>query len=128
MSSEGETEASKEERIEAIPGLHELETAIRENLDYTSAFEKSFDSEDDDFIQSHLEPPTVDIQDIPKLRKRYPQADAYLKMRALSNSLNEELAAIGSEALEMVIDGNYDEALAYADEAQRRFCARHAWD
>jgi hypothetical protein len=128
MSSEGETEASKEERIEAIPGLRELETAIRENLDYISAFEKSFDSEDDDFIQSHLEPPTVDIQDIPKLRKRYPQADAYLKMRALSNSLNDELAAIGSEAIEMVIDGNYEEGLAYAEEAQRRFCARHAWD
>lgn len=115
----------KEAKIALIPGLKEIETSEKEWRKFRYNFNASFDSENAAGIQASLQTPDSDPA---ALRKKYPQADAYLQMKDLSNSDSWELSAIGDRAIEMVIDGDWREALEYADHEQQKLVEKHLWD
>lgn len=107
---------------EFIPGLKEIEDAKAEWNEWKKRFDDSFESEN---VAPLHKLPDSDLLD---LRRKYPQADAYLQMEALSNSEDYELSHIGKTALEMVVDGGWKEAIAYAEKKQREFADKHLWD
>lgn len=115
----------KEAKISSIPGLKEIETAENERQNFRHNFNAAFDSENAAGIQANLKMPDSDPT---ALRKKYPQADAYLQMKALAGSYNFELSAIGNKAIEMVVDGDWQEALKYADHEQQKLVEKHQWD
>lgn len=115
----------REAKVSAIPGLKEIETAEKEWRKFRYNFNASFDSENAAGIQANLKTPDSDPA---ALRKKYPQADAYLQMKDLANSDNWELSAIGDRAIEMVIDGDWQKALEYADHEQQKLADKHFWD
>ena len=114
-----------EAKIAAVPGLKEIETSEKEWRKFRYNFNDAFDSENAAGIQANLKMPDSDPA---ALRKKYPQADAYLQMKDLAGSYNFELSAIGNKAIEMVIDGDWQEALEYADREQQKFVEKHQWD
>lgn len=114
-----------EAKIAAIPGLNEIEASEKEWRKFRYNFNDAFDSENAAGIQANLKMPDSDPA---ALRKKYPQADAYLRMKDLANSDNWELSAIGDRAIEMVIDGDWQEALEYADREQQKLVEKHLWD
>lgn len=116
---------AKQAKINAIPGLKELEKADDEWFEYRKAFNSAFDSEDAAIIQSRLTKPASDPE---ALRKAYPQAAAYLKMIDLSNDVNFEYAAIGEKAVEMVINGDWQKALDFAEAEKDKLAEKHIWD
>lgn len=114
-----------EAKVSAIPGLKEIETSEKEWRKFRYNFNASFDSENAAGIQANMKMPDSDPA---ALRKKYPQADAYLQMKNLASSYNFELSAIGDKAIEMVIDGNWQKALKYADHEQQKLVEKHQWD
>lgn len=115
----------KEAKIASILGLKEIEAAEKEWWNFRHNFNAAFDSENAAGIQAGLQMPDSDPA---ALRKKYPQADAYLQMKALAGSYNFELSAIGNKAIEMVIDGDWQAALKYADHEQQKLVEKHQWD
>lgn len=115
----------REAKIASIPGLKEIETSENEWQKFRYNFNSAFDSENAAGIQAGLQMPDSDPA---ALRKKYPQADAYLQMKDLAGSYNFELSAIGDKAIEMVIDGDWQEALEYADREQQKLVEKHQWD
>ena len=115
----------KEAKIASIPGLKEIETSEKEWRKFRYNFNDTFDSENAAGIQAGLQMPDSDPA---ALRKKYPQADAYLQMKDLVDADNWKLSAIGDRAIEMVIDGDWQEALEYADREQQKLADKHFWD
>lgn len=115
----------REHKIESIPGLKELEKADADWDYFKHAFNSAFDAENGSIMQTRMQQPDSDPA---ALRKKYPQADAYLQMKDLANSYDFQLSAIGDRAIEMVIDGNWQEALEYADREQQKLVEKHLWD
>ncbi|RXA55432.1 hypothetical protein [Limosilactobacillus mucosae] len=115
----------KEAKIASIPGLKEIEASEKERQNFRHNFNVAFDSENTAGIQANLKMPDSDPA---ALRKKYPQADAYLQMKDLAGSYNFELSAIGNKAIEMVIDGDWQKALEYADNEQQKLVEKHQWD
>lgn len=107
---------------EYIPGLKEIKKAQAEWNNWKEALNASFESEN---IAPLCKQPKADLAE---LQSTYPQASAYLKMEALSNSADYELSGIGKEALEMVVDGDWEEAIKYASEKESEFADKHLWD
>lgn len=115
----------REHKIESIPGLKELEKADADWDYFKHAFNSAFDAENGSIMQARMQQPDSDPA---SLRKKYPQADAYLQMKDLVGADNWELSAIGDRAIEMVIDGDWQEALEYADREQQKLVEKHLWD
>lgn len=110
-------------KIAAIPGLAEIKAAIADADEWRHEYEEAMETEDGAI---HLRPrPSVDID---ALRAQYPQASAYCAAEALSRRSNYEYAAVGREALEMVINGDWENALAHMDARKKQLCEEHAWD
>lgn len=107
---------------EFIPGLKEIKKAKAEWNNWKGEVNASFESEDATPLPKR---PESDLND---LLKKYPQASAYLKMEALSNSTNCDLSSIGEEAINMVVDGDWEKAINYASEKEREFADEHLWD
>lgn len=113
------------EKLHSIPGLAEIEKSDEEWAKYNAAWNRTFNSEDAAIMQSKLHKPTSDPE---ALRKKYPQAAAYLEMEALRNDSNYSYASIGRKALDMVIDGNWEEALRFAETEKKKIIEKHLWD
>lgn len=107
---------------EFIPGLKEIKKAKAELNNWKNKFNASFESEDATPLPKHPE------SNLDELMNKYPQASAYLKMEALSNSADYELSSIGDIALEMVVDGDWEKAIKYASEKESEFADKHLWD
>lgn len=107
---------------EYIPGLKEIKKAQAEWNNWKEEFNASFESENVAPLHKHPD------SDLAALRQSYPQASAYLKMQALRNYTDYELAAIGKEALEMVVDGDWEKAIKYASEKESELADEHLWD
>lgn len=114
--------AAAEERaakIVAIPGLAEIKAAIADDDEWRHEYEAAMETENGAI---HLRPrPNVDID---ALRAQYPQASAYIRAEALSSSCCYEYAAIGREALEMVINGDHQGAREYIDARKKQVTGR----
>ena len=49
-------------------------------------------------------------------------------MEELRNDSNYSYASIGRKALDMVIDGNWEEALRFAKTEKKKIIEQHLWD
>lgn len=122
---EAEAKAAAEARkakIDAIPGLAEIRAAIADQEEWDEEFERCMETGRS--VMSRQRPQ----YDFAALNARYPQAAAYRKAKALSLKSNYELAAIGRDALEMVINGDWEAALEYIKTENDKFVERHMWD
>lgn len=109
-------------KINAIPGLAEIRAAVADVADWDEDFRRCMDTGRSYMRRSRPQ------YDFAALNAKYPQAAAYRKAEALSFKSNYELAAIGREALEMVIRGEWQAALEYMDAERKAFTERHTWD
>lgn len=114
--------ARRQAKIDAIPGLKQILAAQIDMADWKDEFDRQMETES--FRMSRPAPQ----YDMAAMYAEYPQAAAYLKAKAMSLKSNYELAAIGLDALEMVIEGNWQEALDFIKAEDAKFVERHMWD
>ena len=97
-------------RIDAIPGLREIQHAIADEERWWLDFEASFR----DVGGLGVRPkPQYDIE---AMKARYPQAAAWLRAEKLFADYSFELHEIGRKALELVEAGEHIKAIALMDE------------
>ena len=109
-------------RVAAIEGLTEIRAAIDDLESWQYEFDKSFDDVGGLGVRPRPQ------YDIAAMKAKYPRAAAYLRAEEESLKTNTELAAIGRKALENVIFGDWQEAMATMDAEIDAFVKRHAWD
>ena len=110
-------------KIDAIEGLKEITAAEREIAAWHAEFNRQADTED-----GVLYMPEYPNYDLKAMYAQYPHAAAYIKAREYAEKENDELAAIGRRALDAVIDGDYEAAMATMDADIERFSDAHMWD
>lgn len=113
--------AARQAKIDAILGLREIEQKRDALNKYHYDFNRALENGDGLF------PKRPDV-DMPALLAKYPHAAAYLKAEKNAYSPNCEISAIGTKALEAVIDGDYKIAIKKMEEEIKEFADRHAWD
>lgn len=115
----------RERRINEIEGLKEIQEA-REALErWQWKFDRSFEGE---YACGGMGCGPRPKYDFEAAYQRYPRAAAYLKCEREANSNHWELSAIGQRALEEVIYGDYEKALATLDREISEFVQEHIWD
>lgn len=121
---EAEAKARKEysDRINAIPGLAEIEAAERDLEKWHAEWDASFN----DVGGLGVRP--MPKYDFKAMFEKYPRAAAYLKARKYSEKRNPELSAIGDRALKEVIYGDYKKAMENLEKENDEFVRRHAFD
>lgn len=127
--AEEKARAERRAKIDAIPGLREIQEAQADLALWHDEFERSFDDRYGAGVGGMGVRPKPKY-DIAAMKKQYPAAAAYLKAEAESLRANYELAGIGQTALEAIIadPDNYAEALAEMEKAQHEFVNEHIWD
>ncbi len=115
----------RECKIASIEGLAEIKAAYSDLESWHREFEKSFDGE-----CGGLDVRQKPKYDIEAMRKQYPIADAYLKAESEANKSNHELSAIGSKALERIIESpeNYKEIIGMMNTEIKNFAENHMWN
>lgn len=113
----------RQARIDAIPGLKEIENAIDDLIEWRREFNKSFEDVGGLGVRPKPE------YDLEQMYKDYPVAAAYLKAEKMANKANYELALIGRKALERIIDGeNHEVVISDMDKEEKDFVEKHMWD
>jgi len=112
----------RKERIDSIEGLNEIRHALDDVSSWRDEFNKSFDDVGGSGVRSKP------VYDLDALYAKYPRAKAYLDAENLSLKSNYELSAIGDKAKEMVLYGDWTEAVNYMASERKAFAARHMWD
>ena len=115
--------AERQAKIDAIPGLKELENAIDDLARWEIEFEESFD----DCGGLGVRPkPQYDLD---AMRREFPRAAAYLKARSYQFSPNFVKSAAGEIAANAIIDGaGYESAIEKMEKSWHRYCNEHLWD
>lgn len=124
-AAEDAKRARRAANVAAIPGLQEIE-ALRDAIaKWNYEFEKSFDRG-----CGGLGVGPRPEGDEEALLKQYPQAAAYLRVRAVSEKSNYELSAIGKRALDRFEDApeDWEKIVADMDKEISEFADRHMWD
>lgn len=121
--------AMKEKRNSQIEwmenhGVREINDAINDWDNWHYEYEKSFEHCGGLGVRPK---PTSDIK---ALREKYPEADAYLKIKALSYSYNFEYASVGKKYLEKILDNpsSYKILLDEMKEEESKITKSHLWD
>lgn len=117
--------AAREARIKAIDGLADIKAAIADFAAWQREFNASFEGEG---AVGGLGVRNYPEHDIDAMMQRYPHAAAYLRAEEYANKTNYELATIGKKALEAVIDGDWQAAMAKMDKDIDAYTTRHMWD
>lgn len=127
--AEEKARAERQAKIDAIPGLREIQNARADLAAWNAEFERSFDSRYGAGVGGMGVRPKPKY-DIPAMLEQFPIAAAYLKAEAESMKSNYELAAIGKQALESIINDpeHYTDALAKMEQEHHEFAERHFWD
>ena len=114
-------------KIEAIPGLKEVEAAKADLAAWHREFSASFDGEG--AVGGLGVRPNPDY-DFDALKAAYPAAFAYLAAEKEVEKENYELSAIGRKALEKIIEcpEEWAKAIEEMDAAKKAFVDRHLWD
>lgn len=112
----------RKEKIASIDGLKEIQDALEDIYRWKVEFEKSFDDVGGLGVRKKPE------YDLDAMYAKYPQAKAYLDAENLKLKSNFELSTIGSEAMEMVLNGEWEKAVTYMQEKRKAFATRHMWD
>ena len=120
-----EQQAAEERKakINAIPGLKEIQAAKEDLENWHYEFEDSFK----DVGGMGVRPkPQYDFE---ALYKKYPRASAYLKAEVYSRAANYAKAAAGKKALERVINGeDCDTVMSEMEAEWATFCDEHIWE
>ena len=113
----------REAKINAIPGLKEIQAAKTDLQNWHYEFEDSFK----DVGGMGVRPkPQYDFE---ALYKKYPRAYAFLKAEAYSRAANYAKAAAGKKALERIINGEEcDAVLSEMESEWSAYCNEHVWD
>lgn len=124
-NQEAERRAYREcqEKINAIPGLTEIQDAKDDLRRWNAEFEKSFD----DVGGLGVRPmPKYDFE---AMNAKYPRAAAYLKAKSYADAANYAKAEAGKKAVEKIINGEgYEEALNIMEAEWSDYCNAHMWD
>lgn len=113
----------REAKINAIPGLKEIQAAKTDLENWQYEFEESFK----DVGGMGVRPkPQYDFEE---LYRKYPRASAYLKAEAYSRAANYAKASAGKKALERIINGeDCDAVLEEMESEWSAYCDEHIWD
>lgn len=114
--------AERKAKIDAIPGLKEINAAIDDLAAWRREFNASFDDVGGLGVRAKPE------YDLDAMMAQYPQAAAYIKAEEYAHKTNYELSSIGKRALEGVINGNWEEAIDQMNKELKAFTDRHFWD
>lgn len=114
----------RQEKINSIPGLKEIENALNDIELWQEEFSKSFD----DVGGLGVRPKP--IYDFDELYEKYPIAKAYLDAEKYAIKTNYELSHIGKKALERIIyhQDEYQEAIQDMEADIKAFTDKHMWD
>lgn len=118
-------EQERQAKIDAIPGLREIEAARIDLINWKLEFDASFDSENGGGVGVRPKPK----YDMDALYAKYPRAKAYLDAQDFAESDNDAKAAAGMKALETIINGeNYEQAIHAMNSEWAAHCEAHLWD
>ncbi len=118
--------AEREAKIQAIPGLAEIEHA-RADLDaWHDEWNASFEGPNACGGLGVRRRPEYDFA---ALNQQYPRAAAYIKAQAYSYAAHPAKSSAGKIALEKIINGeDYNAAIAEMEAAWTKYCDDHIWD
>lgn len=117
--------AERDAKIQAIPGLAEIERARADLAAWHEEWEASFDGEGGGGIGVRPKPK----YDLKAMYAQYPKAAAYLEAREYSRSENIAKAGAGEAAVKKILDGeDCNAAIAEMEAAWSKYCMDHAWD
>jgi len=112
----------RQDKIDAIEGLTELKSAIRELKDYYDRYNEAVEN------GYGILPVRPDI-DLDALRAAHPRAAAYLRAESYSLSENDEKASAGAKALERIINGEpHETVIAEMENEWKNAAMSHLWD
>lgn len=115
----------RQAKIDAIPGLREIEDARADLANWQQEFSASFDGEGGGGVGVRPKPE----YDMAALYARYPRAKAYLTAQDFAASENYAKSAAGQKALAAIIDGeDYERAISAMEAAWKGHIADHVWD
>lgn len=118
-------EQEREAKIDAIPGLREIEAARTDLVNWKLEFDASFDGENGGGVGVRPKPK----YDMDALHAKYPRAKAYLDAMDFAESANDAKAAAGRKALDAIINGeNYERAVSTMESEWKGHVASHIWD
>lgn len=115
--------AERRAKIDSIPGLKELQTAIHEHQEYNYEFSKFIEN---DAIGKCPAKPTSDIG---ALKSAYPRAAAYIEAESYMDAAHYVKASAGKKAKERIINGDDPETVIADMESEwKNYCDEHIWD
>lgn len=115
----------RQAKIDAIPGLREIEDARDDLANWQQEFSASFDGEGGGGVGVRPKP----AYEMDALYARYPRAKAYLTAQDFAASENYAKSTAGQKALEAIIDGeDYERAISAMEAAWKDHIADHVWD
>ena len=114
----------RQNSINAIEGLKEIEAAIDEHDKYHRDFNRRMENENLSSIG--IATPKSDIE---ALKTLYPRATAYLKALSFSNGANYARRSAGDKAVKRIVNGeDYTTVIADMESEWSASCAEHVWD
>ena len=117
--------AEREAKIQAIPGLVEIERARADLAAWRDEWDASFEGEGGGGIGVRPKPK----YDLKAMYDQYPKAVAYINAREYSRSENIAKASAGEVAVRKILAGeDYNAAIAEMEAAWAKYCMDHAWD
>lgn len=118
-------EQERRAKIDAIPGLREIEAARTDLVNWKLEFDASFDGENGGGVGIRPKPK----YDMDAMYAKYPRAKAYLDAADFAASENDAKSAAGMKALEAIINGeDYERAVSTMDAEWKAHVADHLWD
>lgn len=117
--------AERDAKIQAIPGLAEIEHARADLAVWHEEWEASFEGEGGGGIGVRPKPK----YDLKSMYDQYPKAVAYINAREYSRSENIAKARAGEVAVQKILAGeDYNAAITEMKAAWTKYCMDHAWD
>lgn len=115
----------RQAKINAIPGLREIEAARADLASWQLEFSASFDGESGGGVGVRPKPK----YNMDALHAKYPRAKAYLDAEDFAASDNDAKAAAGRKALEAIINGeSYEQSIDTMNSEWSAYCKKHIWD
>ena len=119
------TEQERQAKIDAIPGLREIEAARIDLINWKLEFDASFDGENGGGVGVRPKPK----YDMDAMYAQCPRAKAYLDAQEFAASENDAKSAAGMKALETIINGeDYERAVSTMEAEWKSHVASHIWD
>lgn len=126
QDAEREAYNARQAKIDAIPGLAEIRTAMEDQASWHREFRASFEGPEAVGGLGIRPQPTTDID---ALLSRYPVAAAYLEAQAFADADNDTKSAAGRKAVDAILSGSDPAAAIQAMRTEwTAYCTDHIWD